>query len=215
VVDFNGNPDALPVITVVDPLATPTSTPSPTPTPPVVAGTVEGLDAINVRDAPTTDSTVIGGFYLGDTADVLAMSEDGEWWQIDYADAPGQPAWVASEFVRFTGDRNRVPIFGVGTPTPTPGPTDTPAPTGTPTPVIIVTGQPTLAPTATSIYQATSAALLAEAGTPEPPEVSSASSANSGFGWNDIPWGILAIVVVVGFVWYQFVRQRSRRRRPK
>lgn len=215
VVDFSGKPDALPVITVVDPLATPTSTPTPTPTPPIVAGTVEGLDAINVRDAPTTDSTVLGGFYLGDTADVLAVSEDGEWWQIDYADAPGEPAWVAAEFVRFTGDRNRVPIFGVGTPTPTPGPTNTPAPTGTPTPVIIVTGQPTLAPTATSIYQATSAALLAEAGTPEAPEVSTGSSQNSGFGWRDIPWGILAIVVIAGFVWYQFVRQRGKRRRPK
>ncbi len=216
VVEFSGNPSALPVVTVLDPLATPTSTPSPTPTPPVVAGTVEGLDAINVRDAPTTtDSTVLGGFYLGDTADVLAVSKDGEWWQIDYNGAPGEPAWVAAEFVRFTGDKTRVPIFGLGTPTPTPGPTDTPAPTATPSPVIIVTGQPTLAPTATSIYQATSAALLAEAGTPEPPPVSAASSAGDGFSWSDIPWGILALVVIVGFVWYQFVRRRGRRRRPK
>ena len=216
VVDFSGNGDALPVITVVDPNATPTRTPSPTPTPPVIAGTVEGLDAINVRDEPSTDSTVVGGFYLGDTADVLAISEDGEWWQIDYAETPDQPAWVAAEFVRFTGDKSRVPIFGVGTPTPASGPTNTPPPIATPTPVVIVTGQPTLAPTATSIYQATSAAILAEYGTPEAVATGSSSAQQgSRFGWGDIPWGIFALVIIAGFVGYQFIWRRSKPRRKR
>lgn len=206
VVQFNGKADTVPVVRPVAANATPTRSPTPTPTVPVIAGTVEALDAINVRAEPSTESEILGGMYLGETADVLAVSDDGEWWQIDYADTP---AWVAAEFVRFTGDKNGVPIFGLGTPTPTPGPTNTP--TATRTPTAFVFEQPTLAPTATSEYQATAAALLSERGTPEPAD--SPQRQPSSFSWSDIPWGILAIVIIAGFLWYQFAVRRGRRRR--
>jgi uncharacterized protein YgiM (DUF1202 family) len=211
VVTVTGDVISLPVVLPAVPGATPTNTPTPTPTEPVIAGSIEGLDAINVRDEPAVDSNIIGGFYLGNTADVLAISEDGDWWQIDYAEAPGQPAWVAAEFVRFTGDKTRVPIFGVGTVTPTPGPTNTPTPTGTPTPRVVITEQPTLAPTATSIYQATSAAMLTEMGTPEANDQTTAADSGRSFGWGDIPWGILSILVIAGFLWYQFFWRRRLR----
>jgi uncharacterized protein YraI len=212
VVQFEGSVTDLPVVLPAVPGATPTNTPTPTPTEPIVAGSVEGLDAINVRDAPFLEGNVIGGFYLGDTADVLAISEDGLWWQIDFSEAPDQPAWVSAEFVRFTGDKNLVPIFGLGTPTPTPGPTDIPSPTASPTPVVIFTQQPTLAPTATSIYQATSAALLAARGTPVPDAAASDQQNRLSFGWNDIPWGFLSVMAIAGFLWYQFIWRRRQRR---
>jgi uncharacterized protein YraI len=207
VVNFSGDAALVPAARVVAADATPTTVPSPTPTVPVVVGTVEALDAINVRSAPSTDSDILGGMYLGETFDVLSVSEDGDWWQIDFG---GELAWVAAEFVRFTGDKNNVPIFGVATATPTSEPTNTPVSTATATPFVFE--QPTLAPTPTSEYQATSAALLAER-TPEPAGPSSSTAQqDGGFGWSSIPWGILAIVVIAGFLWYQFVARRHRRR---
>jgi hypothetical protein len=70
---------------------------------------------------------------------------------------------------------------------------------------------PTLAPTATSIYQPTAAALLA-ARTPDPAltQLSPAESRASAFNWNDFPWGILSLVVIAAFVWYQFYWRRRK-----
>jgi uncharacterized protein YgiM (DUF1202 family) len=212
VVKFSGRREAVPVVTVFGADAakvTPTATPSPTPAPPVIAGQVEGLDAINVRAEPSTDAEVVGGFYLGDTADVLAVSPDGGWWLIDYAEAPGQPAWVATEFVRFTGRKDEVPIFGVGTPTPTPDLSRTATPTATTVRLLSPQAQPTLAPTATSIYQATSAAMLAKIGTPEAVPTPQRAAGSGGLTWSDIPWGVLAILVIAGFLVYQFYWRRK------
>jgi uncharacterized protein YraI len=213
VVKFSGQRDAVPVVTIFGAdvaKVTPTSTPSPTPAPPVIAGQVEGLDAINVRSEPSTEGDILGGFYLGNTAAVLAISPDGKWWQIDFADAPGQPAWVATEFVRFTGRKEEVPIFGVGTATPTPDLSRTATPTATTVRLLSPQEQPTLAPTATSLYQATSAAMLAEFGTPEPPPSSRPSgSAGGSYSRSDIPWGLLAILVIIGFLGYQFYWRRK------
>jgi uncharacterized protein YraI len=203
VVDFNGDSDSLPV--AVD-NSVAVGTPTPTPSGPV--GLIEALDAINVRSEPSTDGSVIGGLYQGYTADVLSISGDGEWWQIEFADSPDQTAWVAAEFVRFEGDRSQVPIFGLGIPTPTLAPTDTP--TITPTAAPVELSQPTFAPTATSIYEATSAALLAKRGTPDPSLIETSSGSGSSFSWSSIPWGILSILVIAGFFWFQFVQRRQR-----
>ncbi len=210
VVDFSGDADSVPVAPVPgEPTPTPTITPTPTPTEPIIAGTIEVIEPINVRDEPSTESTVIGGLYLGDTADVLAVSKDGDWWLIEFPDGPDGTGWVTAEFVRFQGDRQAVPIFGLGTVTPTPRPTNTP--TATPTPKLPkLTGLPTLAPTATSIYQPTAAAILANRGTPDPSLTVLSPESNAIFDWNDIPWGILSILVITGFIWYQYNRRKWR-----
>ncbi len=206
VVDFYGERGTVPLAANSDPDVTP----SPTPTPePLIVGQVEATDPINVRSEPSLEGLLLGGLYSGETADVLAVSEDGEWWQIDFAAAPGEPAWVSAEFVRFTGEELSIPIFGIGTVTPTPGPTDTPtatpSPTATPT---IQAKQPTFAPTATSIYQATSEALLSDHDPVEP--VTNEPSSTFSFSWSTLPWGILAILLVIGFIWYQFGYRRRR-----
>jgi uncharacterized protein YgiM (DUF1202 family) len=182
--------------------------PTPTPTPLTVAGLVEATDAINVRAEPSIEGTVVGGFYLGETADVVAISEDGEWWQIEYEDGPEGLAWVAVEFVRFQGNEANVPIFGLGTATPTPGPTDTPTPTSEAVDTLATLAfPPTFAPTATSEFDATAAAIIETRGTPDPTLTESAAEGGFSFEWGTLPWGILALVLVVGFFWYQFSRR--------
>lgn len=207
VVDFSGDPDTVP------PAAGSIASEAVQTPVPVVAGSVEATDPVNVRSEPSTEGVILGGLYPGESADVLSISEDGEWWQIEFAAAPAEPAWVAAEFVRFTGEKESVPIFGLGTATPTPGPTNTPTatplPTATPT---IQLEQPTLAPTATSIYQSTSEAILANRGTPDPALTETAETGESSLSWSSIPWGILAVLAIAGFVWYQFIYKRSRRR---
>ena len=176
---------------------------------PIIAGNIEAIEPINVRDTPSLAGILLGGLYPGETANVLAISEDEAWWQIEFSDSPDGTGWVSADFVRFEGERNEVPIFGAGTVTPTPSSTATSTPTlipVTPTPL----RQPTFAPTATSIYQATSAALLENRGTPDPTLTARPSEQRSFFQWADIPWGILSVLVVAGFLWYQF-RQRRRR----
>jgi hypothetical protein len=203
VVDFSGDRDSVPV-------AGAAGDDSATSAAPVISSSVEAVDPVNVRSAPSVeDGVILGGLFPGETADVLAISEDGEWWQIEFVDAPGQPAWVATEFVRFTGEQNSIPIFGIGTVTPTPGPTDTPTPTATPTSTPTISAQqPTFAPTATSAYQATSAAILADRGTPEPLAGESDNALTASSIWETIPWGILSVVAIIGFIWYQLARRQ-------
>ncbi|RME75756.1 MAG: hypothetical protein D6784_07320, partial [Chloroflexi bacterium] len=144
VVDFSGDPRAVPVVpsagensTAVPAASTPTAVPTPQP-----VAQVEAVAPLNVRAEPSLDGTVVGGLYPGYTAEVLAVSPDGEWWQIVYPDGPDGTAWITSdpEAVRFEGNRADVPVFGQPTPTPTPAvtPTATPAPARpTPTPLQI------------------------------------------------------------------------------
>ncbi|HMQ52287.1 MAG TPA: endo-1,3-alpha-glucanase family glycosylhydrolase, partial [Anaerolineae bacterium] len=135
VVDVEGSVDEVPVVSQAGILAEATveavEEATPTPAPPEVVGQVEATSAINVRAAPSTEAEIIGALYVGQTVEVVAVSQDGDWWQIELAEAPDQEAWVAAEFVEFAGEVETVPIFGLGTVTPTPQPTNTPAPTPT------------------------------------------------------------------------------------
>jgi hypothetical protein len=155
------------------------------------------------------DGERVGGLYPGESADVFAISKDGAWWQIDFPDASDGVAWVAAEFVKFQGEEATVPIFGQ-TPTPTPNPTHTPTPVPPASPTPTVEFPPTYAPTATSVYQATSAAVLADRGTPDP-TLTELPDKRSLINWSALPWGILSVVVVAGLLWYQFSRSRRKR----
>jgi|GEM_PF-280287 len=220
VVDVSGDTAGVPVIEFDQPTATltqtptatvpptPSITPTPTATEVIIAGTIEVTDPINVRAEPSTDGELLGGLYLGDKADVLAVSKDGDWWQIDFPAGPEGVGWVAAEFVRFQGDQQAVPIFGLGTVTPTPRATNTPTRTPTPDRLPTLAELPTLAPTATSIYQPTAAALLAERGTPDPALTIVPEEPRASFDWGDFPWGILSLVVIAAFLWYQFYWRR-------
>jgi hypothetical protein len=212
VVDFSGDASSVPTAAgPSEPTATPTITPTPTPTEPIIAGTIEVTEPLNVRAQPSTDGDLLGGLYQGDKADVVAVSRDGEWWLVEFPAGPDGVGWVNTEFVQFQGDPEAVPIFGVGTVTPTPAATRTPAVTLTPTLKLIkLTELPILAPTATSIYQPTAAAILAQRGTPDPGLTIIPTEPEPVFDWEDLPWGIIALVLVVGFIGYQFYRRQRR-----
>lgn len=213
VVDFVGDPAQVPLFTAVatEEEAAPVITATPLPAEPIIAGSVEALDAINIRTEPSVEGTRLGGLFLGETADVYAVSEDGEWWQIEFADAPDGMGWIAAEFVRFQGDRAAVPIFGIGTPTPTPGPTNTPTPTRLPATSTPLPRPATFAPTATSVFEATSAALLAGRGTPDPAVTTLSSDRPSSLDLGQLPWGIISLLVVAAFLWYHFNRRQRNR----
>lgn len=216
VVDVEGSVDKVPVVsqsgTVAEATAEAVEEATPTPAPPEVVGQVEATSAINVRAAPSTEAEIIGALYVGQTVEVVTVSQDGDWWQIELTEAPDQEAWVAAEFVEFAGEIETVPIFGLGTVTPTPQPTNTPAPTPTAT-ALVLNELPTLAPTATSEYDATSAAALVERGTPDPSLTTlSPREQRSSFSWRELPWGILSVILIAGFVWYQFVVRRRKSR---
>jgi SH3-like domain-containing protein len=214
VVDLGGDSDLVPVVVAPVEPGAPTPPPTATPTPePIIAGSIQASDAINVRAEPSLEGTIVGGLYLDESADVLAVSENAEWWQIDFPDGPDGAGWVSAEFVRFQGDRLGVPIFGIGTVTPTPGPTEAPTATRVPPTPTAIDFPPTFAPTATSVYKATSAALLNERGTPDPAVTELSSEQRSFFQISDIPWGIVAVVIAIGIFWYQFSRRRNRSRR--
>ncbi len=220
VVDFFGDSNTVPIATNITGEAepVPAETPTPAPVEPIIAGSIEAIDPVNVRAEPSLEGLLVGGLYPGEIADVFAISQDGDWWQIDFPDAPDETGWVAAEFVRFQGDKAGVPIFGLGTPTPTPGPTDTPTPTPLPPSPTPIQWPATYAPTATSVYQATSVAFLANRGTPDPTVTKLNSEQQSSFQWSSIPWGIFSILIVLAFFWYQFSRRwrgRSRRSGPK
>ena len=205
VVNFSGEPATVPL---VQPAAIPTAVVTPTPTVPVVQGTVTATDPVNVRSEPSLEGVIVGGLYPGDSADVVAVSEDSEWWQIDFADGPEGLAWVAAEFVEFEGEPLAVPIFGQGTVTPTPRPTNTPTPTALPPSPTPLEFPPTFAPTATSVYQPTSEALLNERGTPDPSLTELEGGQTGVFSWGALPWGIGSIIVIAVLLWFQLKRRR-------
>jgi len=206
VVDFSGDPQSVPFASDAGETSEAreaTATPIPEA---AIVGRVKAIDPVNLRAEPSAESERVGGLYLGDEANVLAVNEDGTWWQIEFANAPAGFAWVSDEFVEFTGDINTVPIFGKGTPTPTPGPTNTPT-TAPPSPTPTIEIPATLAPTATSVYQATSEAILASR-TPDP-SLTEIPSDQSLINWSRLPWGIVLLLVVIGLFWYQFRRNRK------
>lgn len=183
--------------------------------PVIVVGEVRATGPINVRSEPAIDGNLLGGLYLDETAPVLAISPDETWWQIAF-DSESGTGWVSAEFVEFTGVLTTVPIFGIGTVTPTPTTTPTPTPV-TPSATPTENWPPTYAPTATSVYEATSAALLAERtpvpdspmATPSPGGDEAASTTNpTNWIWQEWPWGIFAGVLIVLIVGYQFLRRR-------
>jgi uncharacterized protein YgiM (DUF1202 family) len=74
----------------------------PTPQPGFALVSTEGI-RLRVRSEPTTDSSIVGYAYDGETYQVIATSGDGLWVQIppatgDNTDNP-DGGWVAAEFL--------------------------------------------------------------------------------------------------------------------
>jgi uncharacterized protein YgiM (DUF1202 family) len=88
--------------TTTDSVAAPAVTLVPTPQPGFALVSTEGI-RLRVRSEPTTDSSIVGYAYDGETYQVIATSGDGLWVQIppatgDNTDNP-DGGWVAAEFL--------------------------------------------------------------------------------------------------------------------
>lgn len=118
-----GPPVVQPTATVAAVEANPTALPPPTaaPTPADVAAdaespcaglpvyevgaTIETTEVLNLRDAPSIDSTVLAELPTGAQLSVTGeFSEAGQcdWWPVTVADT-GQAGWVSEEYVRAPG----------------------------------------------------------------------------------------------------------------
>ncbi len=74
------------------------------------------LNAANMRDAPSRDSTVINWLGKNQEADVFGQNEDGSWFLLSIPSDPDKRAWVAFSALEIVaGDKETLPVL---TPTP-------------------------------------------------------------------------------------------------
>ncbi|MDW8351909.1 MAG: LCP family protein [Anaerolineae bacterium] len=79
------------------------------PDPDVPRIVVPAGSVVNVRGGPGLSFKVIGRMRARQSAPIIGRSNDGAWWQIEFA---GQPAWIAARYVRVTGNVGTVPKAG-------------------------------------------------------------------------------------------------------
>ncbi len=137
-VDEDGEP--VPAVTDQDPSegSLPTETPSPeivmtatiTMTPTPETPTISVSMDTNCRKGPGTMYDYIGALLVGETAEVVGASMDGQYWIIKNPDRAGE-CWLWGRYATVTGPTAALPKY---TPPPTPTPTVTATPTLTPTP---------------------------------------------------------------------------------
>lgn len=82
--------------------------------PPPESGTptATALEPINVRSGPSTDYSSYGIAPAGSTAEVVGISEDGQWWvvKVSVDISPEGQGWVSADFVEVT-DGDDVPTI--------------------------------------------------------------------------------------------------------
>ncbi len=90
-------------------------------------------DFANLRTGPDTAYQKVGELRATgvNAAAVKGKSANGQWWQIEFADAPGGVAWVFGQLVDLTGDAGAVPVAAAP---PLPTAVAAAAPTAAPTP---------------------------------------------------------------------------------
>jgi len=124
-------PSAAPTATQGPPTNTPEPPASDTPSRPQV----NFSQGVNLRRGPSIKfNPPVGSYAAGQTADILAKTQAGDWYRIRGANGEG---WVSATFVTVSGDANAIPIeAGPAIPTDTPVFTATPLATAVPpTPV--------------------------------------------------------------------------------
>lgn len=136
---------ATPLMPVVIPTQPPAQNPptqaQPTAAPPT--DTAPPSNALNitadanVRTGPGLNYPVIGGLFVGSTAEIVGRDASAQWYVINYA---GRQGWVSSLVSRYNGDTNSLPVIQAPPPPP---PTATPIPpTNTPVPPTVVVATP-------------------------------------------------------------------------
>jgi uncharacterized protein YraI len=100
--------------------ANPAQAGTPTPTSPAPAG-LEGevTSQINVRSGPAQTYNSFGLLNPKDKVVVTGVTINQYWYQIQYPSSPTGFGWVASQYVKISGDMRNMPYFtNEGTPAP-------------------------------------------------------------------------------------------------
>jgi hypothetical protein len=108
----SGDPLAVATYTPV-PTPTPQFTPTPTPSPTPEFSELSANNNANLRSGPSTAYARVGQIAAGATYRITGRSEDGQWYQINFE---GNPAWVASDLVRVSGNAGALAIVKVAPP---------------------------------------------------------------------------------------------------
>jgi uncharacterized protein YraI len=82
-------------VPVIDTQATPDPGATLTPS----GATATAITNVNIRNGPGTDYQKIGLFELNQTAGVVGVSNDGQWWLITLAGLEGGEGWVSAQYV--------------------------------------------------------------------------------------------------------------------
>lgn len=117
-----------PTVTIVPFTVTPTKTPTPTASPsptftPEPASLIISQD-VKCRTGPGTFYDVESYFSQGIQAEIVASTEQRNWWLIARESDQDQPCWISNSVVSVHGSTSTVPIL-----TPPPLPTFLPTPT--------------------------------------------------------------------------------------
>lgn len=88
-------PTSLPAETPTE--ATESVTPEPAPSKTTTVKSITAKTAVNIRRTPSLQGEVLGQLFPGQKADVSAMSEDGNWWQIVCPATLSGDCWVSAD----------------------------------------------------------------------------------------------------------------------
>ena len=131
--DDNNNPTPIPT----NPEAASTATPQPQPA--ALTATVN-VARLNLREGPGTTYPAVGVITSGQSVQVLARNEFGDWWRVCCLSGTTTAGWVSSQYLLPQFDLGQVTVLvplASGLPTPPP-PTAVPTidPAAVPTPTV-------------------------------------------------------------------------------
>lgn len=142
-VKLGGDANTLAVVqasgqTVTTTTTTTTTVAQPTTAPAAGTNAITNADNefVNVRNGPGLNYAIAGQLKQTASANVKGKSEDGQWWQIEFAQADKGLGWVFGNLVKFNGNAGAIPVVKVAAPPaqPTLVPIATAAPTQPPAP---------------------------------------------------------------------------------
>lgn len=109
------------------PVARITAQETPTPSGPPRVEVAFGEEGVNVRNGPGTDYDLIGRIVIGQSAEIVGQTFNGDflWYKIVYFGGPDNFGWVFSRTTRVIGDMSNIPTIDEIPPTPTLPPTPT------------------------------------------------------------------------------------------
>ena len=88
----------------------PTSTPGPAVTVAPVMVSNPGPSAVNLRDKPDLNGSIVGSYDVNANTVVLGKSADSAWVQIEVPGKPGTNAWLYLQPVKLSGPLDGIPV---------------------------------------------------------------------------------------------------------